>query len=1118
MSQYFNHTPQSTNVANQVENLAQEVDQAFLAVEEEIFKDNQANASIGSSIGSLDNKYIKEYVPNKGWINNYQQNLYFPRNSQESSLDLYPSYVTADLNTVSVTNLTVPSKTYTYKLNGILQSDTDFTFVDKKVVFGKAPANNESLKITYKGYNTTTPTDDNDWPFELKYNVLRIKQSDNSIVNEFAYTASGNTYTASGYNFKDLCSTFIKNVIDNNSSDLSKYVTIYSNGERINTTSIEITTSFVRFITEDILGPTIKIYVANASVGHLIECLYRLFYAHDHGSNGGNNINHGDLLGLYTNTYDSNGNPIIQYQSSTKTNYDHPQYLNREGFVSDGAIYNNSMLGDLLLASTDSSNRRNNLNANSVKLVFGEYASGHKLYFNQNDDCLWLDSISKDGLKLVVPDDKRAISINDHSFVDTQYVTSTTNNALKLTVKADNDQQLGVFRLTRKLITDNISTDDDKAKFLSYAAEYSFNLIKDTLTIADGAKISFGDPSVIDIIKLADGLHFTSDLDGVGTGAATVRFDIPITAHKASIDHLDATEIHLTENQKIVFGEEDHDATSVQSISFENNKLTVKSIEAVNFKNNGRSTGLSLDNRQFIYTSTPQGSYVADTVEPTDLYFETKRDTYFIKSGYTFVQGVTNLQNLPKSNIYCDTVVTENVSVNFDENVIKGILLNQTNKIFAQRDEQNNISTFVQSGSGLIVAASYNPTGPVINYGKITAKEFYAQGDSTSTAGFYGNVIIPANHKLTVNGLTEFNNDLIFTKPVEFKDAAVFKTLNADDITTKRLTVTEKATYEELVVKNVEVQNELRFNSMLQTNPIANSRFAGTVEFGNNVKITNDSTFIIGDSDIESTRATDGLLLSSNEVILGTNGLVAAGKILAGKGTPSGNGDTTGGFAFASSTGLPDGDTGMFAERNIDSQNDSDLVFRIDGAERLRIPKTPVNLDTEDLSTRMNDVVTVEMLLSQIQDMSSLVLDRTYPLGTVYENSLDSRNPSQILNWPDSVWRRYAVGRSLIGAEGNGITEKIESSLTRLPSLDLMTAGAKGGDYVAGLAIENLPPHDHDMGESSYHGWIGNRNGVSRDDIPNTYGTGRRTGMTGGGVPHDNLHPVVVTHIWERIG
>ena len=1117
MSKYFEHTPQGTNVVNQVENLATEVDEAFTEIEDLLFQDDQVNASVNSSIGNLDNKYIKEYVPNKGLISNYTQNLYFPRNSQEASLDLFPSLIVGDLNTVSVINQTVPATTYTYKINGILDNPTDFTFVDKKVVFGKAPETNEALVITYKGYNTTTPDDDNDWPFELRYNVLQYKQFDNTIVTSFPYSVSGTQITVSGYDFKNMCSTFVKNIINNHPTDVNKYVAVYdTNGKRITISNPTITTSYFRFNTDETIAtPQVKLYVANSSIGTLLECIYRLFYAHDHGANGGNNVNHGALLGLYENTYDSNGNSVINYKVSDKLNYDHPQYVNREGFVNDPNIYNNAILGDLLLASTDSGNRKNNLNANSVKLVFGEYASGHKMYFNQSDNCLWIDSISKDGVKFLTPQNKRAISVNDHSFVDTNYISSNTNRALKLTLKSEDDNQLGVLQLTRKRIVGGVATDDDKAKILSYDSEFSFTLIKNTITIDNRARISFGSPSLIDIVKEDDGLHFKTDDEGTSTGASDVHFDVKVFTDELESEHIDAKEIHLKSDQRIVFNTDAHDATTYDYINYDNNQLNIKSTTSVNVKNNGRLAGLTFDNRQFIYTATPQGSYVADAVEATDLYVETKRDTYFIKNGYNYVPGVTNLQTVPKSDVYCNNSVVENVVINFDENLAKGVILNSTNKIISQRDELNNLSTIVQSNGGLLVLTSYSVSDTVLNYGKVTAKEFVAKGDMNTTAGFTGNVIIPANHKLVVNGLTEFGNDLVFNKPVEFKDYTKFKTIDADDITVKRLDVTEKANYQELVVNNLEVLAELRFNNMLQTNPIANSRFAGTVEFGSNVSITNDSDFIIGDSDIKTTRNTDGLLLSSNRVKLGTNGIIYTGKILAGKGTPSGNGDETGGFAFASTTGLPDGDTGMFAERNIDSQNDSDIVFRIDGVEKVRIPKTFANLDTEDLSTRMNDVVTIEMLLSQIQDMSALVLDRTYPIGSIYMNTLDNRNPKEILNWPGSTWRRYSIGRSIIGAEGTSVTEKADSYLDKPAGLDLMTSGAKFGDYTHRLTIPELPiTSSEKIRVESWHWQYGPQKRSDEGFIPNWDGYS----SSGGDQSHNNTHPVVVTNMWERIG
>lgn len=1106
MTQFFEHTPQATDVVNQVENLATEVSEAFDNVEQVLYQDDQKNASINSSIGDLDNKYIKEYVPNRGWINNYEQTLYFPSNSQSASLDLYPSTIIEDLNTVSINNLTNPSKTYIYKNDGILEQDTDFTFVERKVIFGKPPVDSDTLVITYKGFNTTTPEDTENWPFELKYNILQIKNYDNSIKRDFEFTRVGNVCTIAGYNFKDLCSGFIQNIINNNSQDLDKYVAIYNNEIRVNAFNIEVTNTYVRFATEDILEGSLKIYVSNSSLGKLIECLYRLFYAHDHGSNGGQGINHNSILGLYENTEQ------IHYQTTNKTNYDHPQYLNREGYIQDSTVYNNAMLGDFLLSSTDSSNRKNNLDNNSVKLVFGEYSSGPRFYYNSVDDCLWLDSISRDGIKLVTPKEKKAISVNDHSFIDTQHISSNTDNALKLAVKSNNDQQLGVFKLTRKVTTNGSTIDDDKAKFLSYASEFSLSLIKDKLIIDNGAKISFGDPGIIDLVLDETGLHFKTEGEGELTDISTVNFDIPVKAKSISVDHLDAKAVHINQDQKITFGSDSHNVATDEYINY-NTNLNIKTKDAVTFSSNGRKTGISLDNRQYIYTATSQGFPILDQVEYTDLFFETKRDTYFIQSDYNYTPGVTSLHSVPRSSIYCDTNYVSNISIVFDETITNGIILNTNNKIFSQRDLSENIATILQSNNGVVVASSYNPIGPVINYGKITAKTYIAEGNKETEAGFYGNIIVPLNNRLTINGTTEFNSDITFNKPVTFTDKVLANNIEAGVVKTNNLEVSDKATY-----NNIEVLEEIRFNTMLQTNRVANSEFEGTVQFNNNVTIPDSNNFIIiGNKEIEDTRKTSGLYLANDEVRLGTNGIVSTGKVFANKGTPSGNGDTTGGYSFASINGVNDGDTGLFCEENIEEQNNSDLVFRIDGVEKGRLLKEPLDLSAMDLAGKEKALVTLDILLEQVTNLTSNVLDSVYPVGTIYENSTDGRNPQIVLNWPSSIWRRYAVGRSLMGASGVGIGEQVDDYLTVPAGLNTNAAGSKFGDFTHKLIEAELPAIKPKV-QLSDAITSGEASTISAGGgLMNLYDSQSMKPL-GNDLPHNNIHPIIITHIWERIG
>ena len=1136
MSNFFEHTPQPLSNTNQVEKLASEVEEAFNKVEDKLFEDNSKSASIQSSIGDLDNSYIKEYVPNNGWILNYTQPLYFPKNSQEASLDLMPSIAISDLNSISVTNLTNPSKNYTYKLDGTLSNENEFTFVGRKVIFGKAPLDSETLNITYKGYNTTIPQEDNGWAFELKYNVLQVKLPDNSIMKEFKSTSNGVEYTIIGYDFKSLCSETLSGIIDNSPTDLGKYVAIYSEDERIEITDVNITNSNVTFISESVFNKDkLKIYVANSSLSTLIGCLYKLFYTHDHGVNGGNLVDHNSLLGLYKNIDSLNNYPNIEYHSTDKVNYDHPQYFNREGYVEDSSVYNNSILGDILLASSSTSNRRNNLDSNSVKLIFGEYNSGHRLYFNSADDCLWLDSISRDGVRLAVPKDKKALSINEHSFVDTTYKTSETNNSLKITLKSDKEEELGVLRLTRKLVNplDNSVIEDDKAFLLSHKAEHDLTVIKEQITIENDAKLSFGDLGAIYFEMRNDGLHLTTEDPTNITNVTKIIFDIPVQISSLVVDHIDAKEIHLSPEQSIVFGG-DHKSNDGR-VYYDNTNLVVDSKTALVFKNNGRTTGISLANKNFIYSATPQGFPVDSSVDTLDLFVETKRNTYFLQSGYTYVPGVTSLTDVPKSDIYARELNGLNFKVAYkDGSDLNGVTLSNNSRIYAQKDEQDNISIFLH-GPNVISTTSYSNTNgnsPIISYGKFTGKIFTAIGDENTDAGFYGNIIVPQNQRITVNGLAEFNNELTFRKPVFVKSTLTVDKLDVDDTTTRVLKVTEKADYKDITADNVEVLTELKFSYMKQMNHVMNSTWEGTVQFNNNIYMPNSiNHFIIGNRSIEDTRQTSGLLLRNNEVRLGTNGQVIAGKVIASKGTPTGNGDNAVGFAFSTTNGRPDGDTGMFAEGDEEAQNGSDLVFRTDGVEVGRLQKEKFDLNSLSIAGKEKILVTVDMLLELIRDRDAEQLNVIYPIGTIYENSIDNRNPSIILNWSSSVWRRHGVGRVTIAASGSGVGEQIEDGLLPPPNLSLDVLGNKVGKFQVGLEEQHGPKHGHFAvadkdsdeitrgtgpmlqgrardGKMGYNLWSGELKGQGQ--FP--------TFTSGEGVPHENMQPSITTGRWERIG
>ena len=101
---------------------------------------------------------------------------------------------------------------------------------------------------------------------------------------------------------------------------------------------------------------------------------------------------------------------------------------------------------------------------------------------------------------------------------------------------------------------------------------------------------------------------------------------------------------------------------------------------------------------------------------------------------------------------------------------------------------------------------------------------------------------------------------------------------------------------------------------------------------------------------------------------------------------------------------------------------------------------------------------------------------------------------------------------------GRGRVTVCSGSITEEGMTHVFQVSQVGGEVRHKLVIPEIPEHDHDMEESSHHDWIGNRNGKARDDIPNTSGTGRVTGKSGGGQPHNNMQPFIVVQRWLRTG
>ncbi len=134
---------------------------------------------------------------------------------------------------------------------------------------------------------------------------------------------------------------------------------------------------------------------------------------------------------------------------------------------------------------------------------------------------------------------------------------------------------------------------------------------------------------------------------------------------------------------------------------------------------------------------------------------------------------------------------------------------------------------------------------------------------------------------------------------------------------------------------------------------------------------------------------------------------------------------------------------------------------------------------------------------------SRTVIAGQLPIGSIYQNATDSRNPAVILGY--GTWQSRA-GTVLIGAGTH--TDARGEELT-------FTAGESGGEYKHVLTISEAPTHTHQLVT----------NGVAAGTVGPTQGglhsgggkVSSSTTPSGGDQAHNNMMPYRVVYCWERI-
>lgn len=1161
--EYFTHTPRPMSDVNQVENLAVETEAAFLKVSTDMFSESVLATSIGSSIGNLDNKYVKEYYPGKGLLTNYTQDLYFPVHSKEASLDLVPDITINSLNTVVIKNKLLPAQSYTYKHDGILDSETEFCFVGRKIVIGRSVANDRSLSITYNGYE---PVDAEDKGLDLRFNLLQTTDTNGLAVRDFTVIKTGDNYKISGYDFKNMCSVHIREVIENRPYNLDKYVAITTSdqSESFNVSNITITNSYISFTSELVLPSKVSIYVANSSLGSLMEGIYRLFYSHEHGVNGGKAIRHKDLIGLFTNK----GN--INYSVTDKENYEHPQYFNREGYIESPEVYNNAMLGDILVSSKNDANYFNNLNADSFKLIFGEHSSGHRMFYSKSADCMVLDSLSRDGLKIVSPKNKSVLSLNEHTITD---ASEGSLSALRLGIAPVDFEGtlLSVFEIQRLVKSETGVEYVDQAELKVNKSTFSFTVIKDRLDLFANAIINFGNTDGIQIAQSNTGLELR---DRSETLDKVFSINVPIRATSIETDALKAKQQYVTDRHKIYFGDSALTTLPTEHMSYNNirSRLELSLNSPLFLTNNGRNSGITWGNGNSIYSSNIQGTHSTNESEVIDFHVQTQGTIKLVKPS---IDGIQNKANMSLAKLSAD-----NINIEYNPDVLNTITLNgDSHRLFSHRDPVGNIAVSIQSTGGLNVLAAYTH-GNVANgitYGVVRASEFRMSGGGDN-AGIYGNIIVPQGNKLTVNGEAFFSNslelnnnlkvngianintletttvkantltatesvvtplitaplgfdsklyfgsDTIFNNNATFRQIATFTanatfaaSISSESLTTNFLYVKNNVEFSKLTASDITVTSDLLFKKMLQTDARTSNEFSGPLVLKSGLTLDRNNAIRLGSEDITTTRNTAGILIKEDSIKMGNNSTVRASKFFANKGTPSGgNSDASAGYAFETvNNSVADGDTGLFCIEKSGSLA-SDLAFMINGTSYGEITSSAVNL-TGDIQGKENTLITAGMFKTVMDQITINMLNQVYPVGSVYTNANDNRNPKEVLGWSASIWTRFAVGMTLVGAEGNTSSERMSAMWSKPDNINLILE-QQFGEFEHRI-IKNELPSDSIEGVvtatgSSYAGDSGRNGGEALHNVK----IGSVVSAGGMDKPHNNVQPSVVVAMWRRIG
>lgn len=158
--------------------------------------------------------------------------------------------------------------------------------------------------------------------------------------------------------------------------------------------------------------------------------------------------------------------------------------------------------------------------------------------------------------------------------------------------------------------------------------------------------------------------------------------------------------------------------------------------------------------------------------------------------------------------------------------------------------------------------------------------------------------------------------------------------------------------------------------------------------------------------------------------------------------------------------------------------------------DRITVAKSAIKSAIEAKGVTVPETATLSEYPAKIAEIKTGAdLLEVYPVGAIYL-SVNSTNPSTLFG---GTWQRI-------------------QDVFLLAAGSTYSAGSTGGEATHTLTVDEIPSHDHSIGDISKRG-VAAGSGVAYCYYKSST---IETSKTGGGAAHNNMPPYLAVYIWKR--